>query len=60
MKLVINKILFFLILLSFVYTGDSSHVGHGVHLSPADFNLYWLIPFVGILLSIALMPLSCI
>tara|TARA_Y100001970_G_scaffold188660_1_gene229430 strand:- start:2277 stop:3713 length:1437 start_codon:yes stop_codon:yes gene_type:complete len=57
MKLIINKILFFIIILSFAYTGDSSHAAHNMHLSATDFNLYWLIPFLGILFSIALMPL---
>ena len=31
--------------------------GHNVHLSANDFSLFWLIPFLGILLSIALIPL---
>ena len=41
------------IFISNVFTAD----GHGVHLSASQLSLIWLIPFIGILLSIALLPL---
>lgn len=36
---------------------DGGHYGHGPHLDGADLGLLWVIPFVGMLLSIALFPL---
>ena len=49
-KIIITAILFF----SNIYSASTSH---GVHLSADDFSLLWLIPFLGILFSIALIPL---
>ena len=43
-----------IILISFAISGD---LHHSNHLLATDFNLFWLIPFIGILLSIALIPL---
>jgi Na+/H+ antiporter NhaD/arsenite permease-like protein len=37
--------------------GDSGSVHHGHHLDGATVSLFWVIPFIGILLSIALFPL---
>ena len=42
------------LLFSTIFAENSAHT---IHLSPEDFSLYWLIPFAGILLSIALVPL---
>ncbi len=42
-----------LILISSVFSGD----GHAIHLNANQLGLVWLIPFIGILLSIALIPL---
>ena len=36
---------------------DSDAEHHGVHLDGAHVSLWWCLPFVGILLSIAIMPL---
>ena len=49
-----KKILFVSFFLTALFGGDA---GGGAHLSAEDFNLFWLIPFIGILLSIALLPL---
>ena len=49
-----KKIIFLSFLISSIFAGEI-HNSH--HLSAQDFNLYWLIPFIGILLSIALIPL---
>ena len=49
------KKIFSLLLLSSTVFADKNL--HAVHLSAEDFNLYWLIPFMGILLSIAIIPL---
>ena len=49
-KKIISTIMFFAI----IFPASS---GHNVHLSANDFSLFWLIPFLGILLSIALIPL---
>ncbi len=49
-----KKIIVLSFLISSLFAGES-HSLH--HLSAQDFNLYWLIPFIGILLSIALIPL---
>ena len=57
MKLIISKILFFIIIFNFAYSGDLLHTVDSIHLSATDFNIFWLIPFIGILLSIALIPL---
>ena len=35
----------------------SSNLEQSLHLTANDFNIYWLIPFFGILLSIAILPL---
>ena len=48
-KKIISTIMFFAI----IFPASS---GHNVHLSANDFSLFWLIPFLGILLSIALIP----
>ena len=47
------------IVFSFLMTSIFASEIHGVHhhLSAEDFSLFWLIPFIGILLSIALIPL---
>ena len=52
-----KKYLFSFICLSTVFSADI----HSAHLTPNDFNIMWLIPFIGILLSIAIVPLisSC-
>jgi len=42
-----------LILISSVFSAD----GHAIHLNANELSLVWLIPFIGILLSIALIPL---
>ena len=56
--MVINKLkyVFFIILPSFALSAD---VGHGSvpHLNGEGLAIFWVIPFVGILLSIAVMPL---
>ena len=49
-----RKIIIFILLGANVYASD---IEHALHLSANDFNLYWLIPFIGILLSIAILPL---
>ena len=48
-----KKYLFSFVLLSAVFSADKN----AVHLTANDFNMMWLIPFVGILLSIAIIPL---
>ena len=35
----------------------TTFASNSAHLTANDFNLFWLIPFIGILLSIALIPL---
>ena len=47
-------ILTIFLLVSTLFCGDSNHSSH---LSATDFNLFWLIPFLGILFSIAIIPL---
>ena len=49
-----KKILFISFFVTALFGGDT--VG-AAHLTAEDFNLFWLIPFIGILLSIALLPL---
>ena len=46
-----------LTLLFFLATGASAFAAGGVHLDGSQVSLLWVIPFAGILLSIALMPL---
>jgi len=48
-----KKYLFSFLLLSTVFSADT----HSAHLTANDFNMMWLIPFIGILLSIAIIPL---
>ncbi len=36
---------------------EEGHDGHHVHLNGAEVNLLWIIPFLGILLSLAVLPL---
>ena len=50
----IKKILLFLLSFSLIFSGDGSNYAH---LSANDFSLLWLLPFLGILFSIALLPL---
>ena len=50
----IKKIIIFSFLLGHIY---SSEYEHSLHLSANDFNVIWLIPFIGILLSIAILPI---
>ena len=50
----IKKIIIFSFLLGHIY---SSEYEHSLHLSANDFNMIWLIPFIGILLSIAILPI---
>jgi len=45
----------FILIFSFLFSGSGVH--HSVHLSATDFTIYWIIPFIGILLSIAIIPL---
>ena len=56
--MVLNRLLYFLLffLPSLVLTADSSH-GSAPHLNGEGLAIFWVIPFVGILLSIAVMPL---
>ncbi|MBI44739.1 MAG: sodium:proton antiporter [Candidatus Marinimicrobia bacterium] len=51
-----RKIFYSLFLFSITFAEKNSH-GHSAHLSAEDFSLFWLIPFIGILLSIAVIPL---
>ncbi|MDR1656074.1 MAG: sodium:proton antiporter [Deltaproteobacteria bacterium] len=50
-----------LISLVFIFTpaapAAASEAGHGLHLDGATLSLVWILPFVGMLLSIALFPL---
>ena len=48
-----KKYLFLFLSLSALFSAES----HGAHLTANDFNMIWLIPFLGILLSIAVIPL---
>ena len=50
----IKKILLFLLSFSLTFSGEGLN---SAHLSANDFSLFWLIPFLGILFSIALIPL---
>ena len=56
--MVLNRLLYFLLFFfpSLVLTADSSH-GSAPHLNGEGLAIFWVIPFVGILLSIAVMPL---
>ena len=56
--MVLNRLIWFLlfVLPSLVLTADSSH-GSAPHLIGEGLVIFWVIPFVGILLSIAIMPL---
>ena len=45
----------FILIFSFLFSGSEVH--HSVHLRATDFTIYWIIPFIGILLSIAIIPL---
>ena len=49
-KIIVSNLIF----LSPLLAGS---INHSPHLTANDFNLFWLIPFAGILLSIALIPL---
>ena len=49
-KIIVSNLIF----LSPIIAGS---IDHSPHLTANDFNLFWLIPFLGILLSIALIPL---
>ena len=49
--------IFYLILFFSTFLNGGTANGHSVHLAATDFNIYWIIPFAGILLSIALIPL---
>ena len=49
-----NKYLLLFTLLNGLFAAGGNH---DAHLSANDFNMMWLIPFIGILLSIAIMPL---
>ena len=51
-----RKIFYSLFLFSVTFAEKGAH-SHSAHLSAEDFSLYWLIPFIGILLSIAIIPL---
>ena len=48
--------LILLLLLAFSF-GVSDHAGPSLHLDGQDLSLLWGLPFIGILLSIALCPL---
>tara|TARA_Y100000996_G_scaffold102204_1_gene74390 strand:- start:9361 stop:10782 length:1422 start_codon:yes stop_codon:yes gene_type:complete len=50
-----KKIIALSFLVTAVFAGETNGVNH--HLSAEDFSLFWLMPFIGILLSIALIPL---
>ena len=50
----IKKILLFLLSFSLTFSAEGLN---SAHLSANDFSLFWLIPFLGILFSIALIPL---
>jgi len=56
-RLYILSVIFF----SFIYSETSSHDhlhdAYHLHLDGASISIYWIIPFVGILLSIAIIPL---
>ena len=56
--MVLNRLIWFVLLFlpSLALTADSSH-GSASHLIGEGLPIYWVIPFVGILLSIAIMPL---
>ena len=56
--MVLNRLIWFVLffLPSLALTADSSH-GSAPHLIGEGLPIYWVIPFVGILLSIAIMPL---
>ncbi len=49
-----KKYLLLYVLFNSLFAGE---VHHNAHLSAIDFNIMWLIPFIGILLSIAIIPL---
>ena len=51
-----RKIFYSLFFFSVTFAEKGQHP-HSAHLSAEDFSLYWLIPFIGILLSIAIIPL---
>ena len=50
----IKKVSLLILSLSMFFPASSIH---STHLNASDFNLFWLIPFIGILMSIALLPL---
>ena len=56
--MVLNRLVWFVLffLPSLAMTADSSH-GSAPHLIGEGLAIFWVIPFVGILLSIAIMPL---
>ena len=56
--MVLNRLVWFVLffLPSLAMTADSSH-GSAPHLIGEGLVIFWVIPFVGILLSIAVMPL---
>ena len=49
-----RKIIIFISLFGFSFTKSSNHA---MHLTANDFSLFWIIPFLGILFSIAILPL---
>ena len=49
-----RRIITTLLLTNFIFSADGNN---SMHLSANDFTLFWIIPFLGILLSIALFPL---
>jgi len=49
-----RKIIIFISLLGISFAANANH---SMHLSASDFSIYWIIPFLGILFSIALFPL---
>ena len=47
----------FIFIFTFISIALCEENSHFSHLNATDFNLYWLIPFIGILFSIAIIPL---
>lgn len=56
MKNNIINILFMFVLPAIIFGGDSGH-SSAPHLAGENLAIFWIIPFVGILLSIAILPL---
>ena len=60
MKNMINKtlLLFMIVIPSFIFAGTTA-MGHAPHLdgSIENLSIFWIVPFVGILFSIAIFPL---